>query len=131
MPTDHCDVHGDSVRTQLVKKFERASGRAPRSRSIRTRSLPSRCRVRRFSRKTIPTTPSARHSSRRRIADAGTHNEPGLDPDKPVKRAIPVDPSADGTIEVRRAQPVRPIDETAEPLIQTEPPAPLDFGDDH
>jgi hypothetical protein len=55
-----------------------------------------------------------------------------FDPDKPVKRAIPVMPTSNGEVEVRRAEPVRPIDEAGqEPLLQTDPPEPLDFGDDH
>ena len=66
------------------------------------------------------------------MAATGGYNEPGLDPNKPIMRAIPVTPAPDNTIEVRRAQPVRPIDDsTGEPLIQNEPPAPLDFGDDN
>ena len=66
------------------------------------------------------------------LAKAGDQTEPGLDPDKPIKRAIPVVPTPDETIEVRRALPVRPIDESGtEPLLQNEPPAPLDFSDDH
>jgi hypothetical protein len=41
-------------------------------------------------------------------------------------------PTSDGQVEVRRAEPVRPIDETGrEPLLQNDPPEPLDFGDDH
>src|SRR6185503_15987529 len=55
-----------------------------------------------------------------------------FDPAKPVRRAIPVVPAPDGQVEVRRAQPVRPIDEAGnEPLLQNQPPAPLDFGPDH
>ena len=39
----------------------------------------------------------------RTLAKAGNQTEPGLDPDKPIKRAIPVVPTPDPTIEVRRA----------------------------
>jgi penicillin-binding protein 1A len=131
MPTDHCDVHSDSVRTQLVKKFD--EGQWPRAalavdtNAVAPVTMPGPTLLAQDD----PYDAIGSTFKPKTIAAAGTHNEPGLDPDKPVKRAIPVDPSADGTIEVRRAQPVRPIDETAEPLIQTEPPAPLDFGDDH
>jgi len=55
-----------------------------------------------------------------------------FDPEKPVKRALPVVPAPDGEVEVRRAEPVRPIDDAqTEPLLKNEPPAPLDFGDGH
>jgi hypothetical protein len=54
-----------------------------------------------------------------------------LDPQKPVKRALPVVPAPDGAVPVRRAQPVRPIDEAGtQPLLQSQPPPPpLDFSD--
>ena len=56
---------------------------------------------------------------------------PGLDPNKPVKRALPVVPApAGGNIQVRRAEPVRPMDQAqAEPLLQASPPPSIDFND--
>jgi membrane peptidoglycan carboxypeptidase len=132
MPADPCDVHGDSVRTQLVKKFE--SSQWPRAAlAVDTKEVAPV--VMQGPTLIAPEDPYEAIGSTfkpKNLATAGSHSEPGLDPDKPVKRAIPVTPAPDKTIEVRRAQPVRPIDESgAEPLLQNEPPAPLDFGDDN
>jgi 1A family penicillin-binding protein len=132
MPADPCDVHGDSVRTQLVKKFE--SSQWPRAAlAVDTKEVAPV--VMQGPTLLAPEDPYEAIGSTfkpKNLATAGSHSEPGLDPDKPVKRAIPVTPAPDKTIEVRRAQPVRPIDESgAEPLLQNEPPAPLDFGDDN
>jgi hypothetical protein len=57
---------------------------------------------------------------------------PEFDPEKPIMRAIAVVPSSEDQVEVRRAQPVGPMDESgSETLLQNEPPAPLDFSEDH
>lgn len=131
MPADGCDVHGDSVRTQLVKKFE--EGQWPRAAlAVDTKEVaPVTMQGPTLLAENDPYDAIGSTFKPKTVAAAGGHNEPGLDPDKPVKRAIPVEPEPDNTIEIRRAQPVRPIDDSAEPLIQNEPPAPLDFGDDH
>ncbi|HEY3662551.1 MAG TPA: PBP1A family penicillin-binding protein [Chthoniobacterales bacterium] len=132
MPTDGCDVHGDSVRTQLVKKFE--EGQWPRAAlAVDTKEVaPVPMQGPTLLAEDDPYEAIGSTFKPKTVAAAGANHEPGLDPDKPVKRAIPVAPEPDNTIEVRRAQPVRPIDESGtEPLIQNEPPAPLDFGDDH
>ncbi|MBA3650966.1 MAG: hypothetical protein H0W66_05680, partial [Chthoniobacterales bacterium] len=131
MPADGCDVHGDSVRTQLVKKF--GESQWPRAAlAVDTKEVaPVTMQGPTLLAENDPYDAIGSTFKPKTVAAAGGHNEPGLDPDKPVKRAIPVTPEPDNTIEVRRAQPVRPIDDSAEPLIQNEPPAPLDFGDDH
>ncbi len=132
MPADTCDVHGDSVRTQLVKKFDNSEW--PRAAlAVDTAEVapvtmqgptllagedPYDAIGSTFKPKTVAKQETA----------AAT-----FDPDKPVMRAIPVVPAApDGQVEVRRAEPVRPIDDSQkEQLLQNEPPAPLNFGDDH
>ncbi|MGI8958044.1 MAG: penicillin-binding protein 1A [Chthoniobacterales bacterium] len=132
MPTDGCDVHGDSVRTQLVKKFE--EGQWPRAAlAVDTKEVPPvPMQGPTLLAEDDPYEAIGSTFKPKTVAAAGANNEPGLDPDKPVRRAIAVAPAPDNTIEVRRAQPVRPIDESGtEPLIQNAPPAPLDFGDDH
>ncbi len=130
MPVDRCDIHGDSVRTQLVKKFE--SSEWPRAAlAIDTDQVAPV--VMQGPTLIAGEDPYAAIGSTFRpktVAKQETAAE--FDPEKPVKRAIPVVPAPDGEVEVRRAEPVRPIDESGnEPLIQNEPPAPLDFGDDH
>jgi penicillin-binding protein 1A len=130
-PTDTCDVHGDSVRTQLVKKFENSEW--PRAAlAVDTKEVaPVVMKGPTLVAEDDPYEAIGSTFKDKNLAAAGGHNEPGLDPAKPIKRAIPVTPPQIGAIEVRRAQPVRPIDESgAEPLLQNEPPAPLNFGDD-
>ncbi|MGH8093032.1 MAG: penicillin-binding protein 1A [Chthoniobacterales bacterium] len=130
MPADRCDVHGDSVRTQLVKKFE--SSEWPRAAlAIDTNQVAP----------VVMQGPTLIAGQDPYDAIGSTFKPktlakqdaiPGFDPGKPVKRAIPVAPIANGQAEVRRAEPVRPIDEAGkEPLLQNQPPAPLDFSDDH
>ena len=125
-------MHGDSVRTQLVKKFE--SSQWPRA-ALAVDTSQVAPVVMQGPTLLAPDDPYEAIGSTfrpRTLAKAGDQTEPGLDPDKPIKRAIPVVPTPDETIEVRRALPVRPIDESGtEPLLQNEPPAPLDFSDDH
>jgi len=132
MPRDRCDLHGDSVRTQLVKKFE--SSQWPRA-ALAIDTTQVAPVVMQGPTLLAPDDPYEAIGSTfrpRTLAKAGDQTEPGLDPDKPIKRAIPVVPTPDQTIEVRRALPVRPIDESGtEPLLQNEPPAPLDFSDDN
>ncbi len=127
MPTDGCDVHGDSVRTQLVKKFEESQW--PRAAlAIDTEAVAP----------VVMQGPTLLADNDPYNAVGSTYKpktvapqEPEFDPDKPVKRAIPVGPAPGENVEVRRAEPVRPIDEAGgEQLLQHEPPAPLDFGDD-
>ncbi|MBA3544306.1 MAG: transglycosylase domain-containing protein, partial [Chthoniobacterales bacterium] len=129
MPADPCDVHGDSVRTQLVKKFE--SSQWPRAAlAIDTEAVPAV--VMRGPTLVANDDPyGAVGSTFKPKTIAKQETDAGFDPDKPVKRAIPVVPAPNGEVEVRRAEPVRPIDETAEPLLQNDPPQPLDFSDDH
>ena len=131
MPADGCDVHGDSVRTQLVKKFE--EGQWPRAAlAVDTNEVaPVTMQGPTLLAEEDPYDAIGSTYRSKNVAAAGDRAEPGLDPDKPIKRAIPVAPEPEKTIEVRRAQPVRPIEETAEPLIQNAPPEPLDFGDDN
>ncbi len=132
MPADRCDVHGDSVRTQLVKKFE--SSQWPRAAlAVDTKEVaPIVMQGPTLLAGDDPYEAIGSTFRPKMVAKAGDQIEPGLDPDKPIKRAIPVVPTPDETIQVRRALPVRPIDESGtEPLLQTEPPAPLDFSDDN
>ena len=132
MPADGCDVHGDSVRTQLVKKFE--EGQWPRAAlAVDTKEVAAvTMQGPTLLAEDDPYDAIGSTFKPKTVATTGGNNEPGFDPDKPVKRAIPVTPEPDNTIEVRRAQPVRPIDDSnGEPLIQNEPPAALDFGDDN
>ncbi|CAN5499310.1 PBP1A family penicillin-binding protein [soil metagenome] len=132
LPTDACDVHGDSVRSQLVKKFDESQW--PRAAlAVDTKEVaPIVMQGPTLLAENDPYEAIGSTFKANKVAAAGTHNEPGLDPDKPIKRAIPVTPAPDNTIEVRRALPVRPIDESnGEALLQNEPPAPLDFSDDH
>jgi penicillin-binding protein 1A len=133
MPVDSCDVHGNSVRTQLVKKFE--SSQWPRAAlAVDTEAVspvvmqgptlvanddPYAAVGSTFKPKTVAKQETAPTTAT-------------FDPEKPVKRALPVVAAPEGHVEVRRAEPVRPIDEAGqEPLLQNEPPQPLDFGDDH
>ncbi|HEX4667029.1 MAG TPA: PBP1A family penicillin-binding protein [Chthoniobacterales bacterium] len=150
MPVDSCDVHGDSVRTQLVKKFE--SSQWPRAALAINTDAVSPVIVQGQTLVANQDPYGAVGSTYKPKTLAKQENQPPseFDPDKPIKRALPVAPAAldggiqvqravpvvptapDGQVEVRRAQPVRPIDEVGqEPLLQTEPPEPLDFSDDH
>ncbi|HEX5175460.1 MAG TPA: penicillin-binding transpeptidase domain-containing protein, partial [Chthoniobacteraceae bacterium] len=132
MPADRCDVHGDSVRTQLVKKFE--SSQWPRAAlAVDTKEVaPIVMQGPTLLAEDDPYEAIGSTFRPKTVAKAENQTEPGLDPDKPIKRAIPVVPTPDETIQVRRALPVRPIDESgAEKLLQNEPPAPLDFSDDN
>ena len=130
MPHDACDVHSNSVRTQLVKKF--GESQWPRAAlAIDTEKVAP----------VVMQGPTLVASDDPYDAVGSTYKPKTVakqevampfDPEKPVKRAIPVVPMPDGQVEVRRAEPVRPIDEAGqEPLLQNQPPAPLDFGDDH
>ena len=129
-PVDFCDVHGDSVRTQLVKKFE--EGQWPRAAlAIDTDKVaPVAMQGPTLIAGEDPYNAIGSTFKPKTIAQQET--PPGFDPEKPVKRALPVAPGPEDHIEVRRAEPVRPIDDArTEPLLQSEPPAPLDFSDDH
>ena len=125
MPTDGCDVHGDTVRTQLVKKFE--EGQWPRAAlAVDTNEVaPVTMQGPTLLAEDDPY--NAIGSTFQAEDDGGGRQtaEPGLDPDKPVKRAIPVAPDA-GRHRSKCAapQPVRPIDDAnGETLIQNEPPS--------
>jgi 1A family penicillin-binding protein len=130
MPADHCDVHGDSVRTQLVKKFD--TSQWPRAAlAIDTDQVaPVVMQGPTLLAGDDPYDAISSTFKPKSVAKQETASP--FDPEKPVMRAIPVVPTPDGQVEVRRAQPVGPMDETGnEQLLQTEPPAPLDFSDDH
>jgi hypothetical protein len=130
MPRDACDVHSNSVRTQLVKKFDESQW--PRAAlAIDTQKVAPV--VMQGPTLVAPDDPyDAVGSTYKPKTVAKQDVAMPFDPGKPVKRAIPVVPMPDGQVEVRRAEPVRPIDEAGqEPLLKTQPPAPLDFGDDH
>ncbi|MEO7168382.1 MAG: PBP1A family penicillin-binding protein [Spartobacteria bacterium] len=130
MPTGPCDVHTDAVRTQLVKKFENSQW--PRAAlAIDTNEVAP-----------VAMKGPTLLADEDPYAAVGSTFQPKIvakqeaaapfDPDKPVKRALPVNPAPEGEVEVRRAEPVRPIDEAGrEPLLENEPPAPLDFSDDN
>jgi penicillin-binding protein 1A len=130
-PTDPCDVHGNSVRTQLVKKYD--EGEWPRAAlAIDPKAVPAV--VMHGPTLVAKDDPYAAIGStyKPKVAVQDNSADQPFDPAKPVRRAIPVVPAPDGQVEVRRAQPVRPIDEAGnEPLLQNQPPAPLDFGPDH
>jgi penicillin-binding protein 1A len=131
MPTDRCDVHTDSVRTQLAKQFDESKW--PRAALAvdpkRVPPVPMQAPT-----LVAPDDPynaigSTAHPKTVAAAEK-TNSEPGLDPAKPVKRALPVVPTADGgSVEVRRAEPVRPMDGGNEPLLQAPTPPPIDFSD--
>ncbi len=129
MPHDACDVHTDSVRTQLVKKFEESQW--PRAAlAVDTKEVPAVV-VRGPTLLAGDDPYNAVGSTYKPATAVAQANAQPFDPEKPIKRAIPVAPTPSGEVEVRRAEPVRPIDETQrEPLLQNEPPAPLDFNDD-
>lgn len=148
MPADLCDVHGDSVRTQLVKKFE--SSQWPRAAlAVDTNEVaPVIMRAPTLIAENDPYNAVGSIFQPKALAKAGDNSGPGFDKDKPIKRALPVastsddgvevrraepvGPGPDDAVEVRRAEPVRPIDESGnEALLQNEPPPPLDFSDDH
>ena len=129
-PADLCDVHGDSVRTQLVKKFE--SSQWPRAAlAVDTAQVaPVVMQGPTLLAGDDPYDAIGSTFKPKTVAKQEAAHD--FDPDKPVMRAIPVGPAPDDQVEVRRAQPVRPIDESGnELLLQNEPPAPLDFSDDH
>ena len=129
-PVDQCDVHNESVRTQLVKKFENSQW--PRAAlAIDTKDVsPVTMQGPTLVAEEDPYDAVGSTFKPKTVAKEDITAK--FDPDKPVKRAIPVMPNTDGEVEVRRAQPVRPIDEAGqEPLLQTDPPEPLDFGDDN
>jgi penicillin-binding protein 1A len=131
-PTDQCDVHSDAVRTQLVKKFENSQWPRAALAVDTTEVSPITMKGPTLVADEDPYDAVGSTFKPKTVAKAET-SAPKFDPDKPVKRAIPVmPPTSDGQVEVRRAEPVRPIDETGrEPLLQNDPPEPLDFGDDH
>ena len=131
MPADPCDIHGDSVRTTLVKQFE--EGQWPRAAlAVDTKEVaPVVMQAPTLIAEDDPYNAVGSTFKPKTIAKQDEKPATGLDPDKPVKRAIPVVPAPDGAVEVRRAEPVRPIDEAGgQPLLQTEPPPPpIDFSD--
>ena len=130
MPTDPCDVHGDSVRTQLVKKFENSEW--PRAALAIDTAQVAPIEMQGPTLIAGDDPYDAIGSTFKPKAIAKQEVAAAFDPDKPVKRAIPVAPVADDQVEVRRAEPVRPIDDSrTEPLLQNPTPPPLDFSDDH
>jgi penicillin-binding protein 1A len=131
VPVDQCDVHSESVRTQLVKKFENSQW--PRAAlAVDTNEVaPVTMQGPTLIARDDPYDAVGSTFKPKPVAKEEGTPAP-FDPEKPVKRAIAVTPMPDGEVQVRRAEPVRPIDEAGqEPLLPSEPPAPLDFGDDH
>jgi penicillin-binding protein 1A len=130
VPADPCDVHGDSVRTQLVKKFENSEWPRAALAVDTDQVAPVPMQGPTLIAGDDPYDAIGSTFKPKAIAKQEVATE--FDPEKPVKRAIAVVPGTDDQVEVRRAEPVRPIDDSQnEPLLQNEPPAPLDFGDDH
>jgi penicillin-binding protein 1A len=131
MPRDSCDVHSDSVRTQLVKKFEESEW--PRAAAAVDTDQVAPVAMRGPTLLASDDPYDAVGSTYKSKTVAKQEPVARFDPEKPVRRALPVMPTTpDGQVEVRRAEPVRPIDEAGqEPLLQNQPPAPLDFGGDH
>ena len=128
MPKDACDVHTDSVRTQLVKKFDESqwprAALAVDTKEVNAVAMQGATLL-------AEDDPYNAVGSTYKSATVAQGGAAPFDPDKPVRKAIPVAPTSGGEIEVRKAEPVRPIDETGrEPLLQNAPPAPLDFNDD-
>ena len=128
MPTDACDVHGGGVRTQLVKQFDESQW--PRAAlGVDTKAVaPVAMKA--------PTliAPDDPYNAVGSTFQPPKKEEPdaaAFDPDKPIMRALPVEPSpSEAPVEVRRAVPVRPMDQSvAEPLLQAEPPPSIDFND--
>ena len=147
MPTDRCDVHTDSVRTQLAKQFDESKW--PRAAlAVDPKQVPPvPMQAATLIAPGDPYNAIGSTAHPKTVASAANINsEPGLDPAKPVKRALPVVSTADGgnvevrraepvrpvdgsNVEVRRAEPVRPMDAGNEPLLQAPTPPPIDFND--
>ncbi|MGH7937302.1 MAG: hypothetical protein ACRD5Z_24025, partial [Bryobacteraceae bacterium] len=147
MPTDRCDVHTDSVRTQLAKHFDESKW--PRAAlAVDPKQVPPvPMQAATLIAPDDPYNAIGSTAHPKTVASVeNTNTEPGLDPAKPVKRALPVVPTADGgnvevrraepvrpvdgsNVEVRRAEPVRPMDAGNEPLLQAPTPPPIDFND--
>ncbi len=126
MPTDGCDVHGDTVRTQLVKQFDESQW--PRAAlAVNTKEVaPVEMKA-----PTLVAHDDPYNAIGSTFQPKSASTDSAFDPDKPVKRAVPVnaEPAA-SPVEVRRAEPVRPMDEAVgEPLLQAEPPPSMDFSD--
>ena len=95
MPADLCDVHGDSVRTQLVKKFE--SSQWPRAAlAVDTAQVaPVVMQGPTLLAENDPYNAIGSIFKPKTLAKAGDNSGPGFDPDKPIKRALPVASSSD------------------------------------
>jgi 1A family penicillin-binding protein len=130
MPTDPCDVHTDSVRTQLVKQFDESKW--PRAAlAVDTKEVaPVAMQAPTLLAPDDPYNAVGSTYQPKKVAQQEVTPAPGFDPGKPIKRALPVVPAPNGNVEVRRAEPVRPMDESGtEPLLQAEPPPSIDFSD--
>ena len=126
MPTDPCDVHGGTVRTRLVKQFDESQW--PRAAlAVETKDVaPVTMKAPTLVAADDPY--NAVGSTFRPKPTAGP--DLAFDPDKPVRRALPVATAAPEPVEIRRAEPVRPMDPAvSEPLLQAEPPPTIDFSD--
>ena len=102
-PTDQCDVHSEAVRTQLVKKFENSQW--PRAAlAVDTKEVsPITMKGPTLVADEDPYDAVGSTFKPKTVAKEET-SAPKFDPDKPVKRAIPVmPPTSDGQVEVRRA----------------------------
>ncbi len=131
-PTDPCDVHSDAVRTQLVKQF--GESQWPRAAlAVNTKQVaPVPMQAPTLIAPDDPYNAVGSTFQAKTVAQAqpAPSPVPGLDPAKPVKRAIPVAPTPDAAVEIRRAEPVRPMDDAGrEPLLQAQPPPSMDFSD--
>ncbi len=126
MPTDPCDVHTDAIRTRLVKQFD--EGQWPRAAlAVNTKEVaPVTMKAPTLIGHDDPYNAIGSTFQPKAVATAET----SFDPNKPIKRAIPVVPQVQAPVEVRRAEPVRPMDQAVgEPLLQAEPPPSIDFSD--
>ena len=126
-PTDRCDIHGDKARAQLVKQYDESKW--PRAAlAVDTKAV-------------TPVTMKAptliAHNDPYNAVGSTAQPTPapeahaGFDPEKPVKRAVPVNAVNPGEpMEIRRAEPVRPMDQTTgEQLLPVPTPTPMDFSD--
>ncbi|MGI8431737.1 MAG: PBP1A family penicillin-binding protein [Chthoniobacterales bacterium] len=129
MPTDACDVHGGGVRTQLAKQFDESqwprAALAVDTKAVAPVAMKAPTLI-------APDDPYNAVGSTFQPPKKEEPDSAAFDPNKPIKRALPVAPSPAETppVEVRRAEPVRPMDQSvAEPLLQAEPPPSIDFND--
>ncbi|HEY5036848.1 MAG TPA: PBP1A family penicillin-binding protein [Chthoniobacterales bacterium] len=133
MPKDPCNVHTNAVSTLVAQAPQGDPSKWPRAAlAVDTKQVaPIEMKAPTLLAPNDPYKAIGSTAGPKVVAQAGTTPVPGLDPNKPVKRALPVAPAPDGgNIEVRRAEPVRPMDQArAEPLLQASPPPSINFND--